>query len=425
MAQDDDRDFPEVPDRPSPVTLYPWLLIAWGAASHTVHGSFRPQWAAAAGLCAFAVLYMAALWVRWRTSRPGLAYPLLAALGAVTVALVIGFGQDMSSLFPLLSIVCGAVLPWVIPFKSGHGPPLPILTVFAAAAVSLLIAIGQGASASDIWSSWYGTALSGLVVAIIYRFIEAVAELRRTREELARSAVDAERLRFARDMHDLLGHTLSVIVVKAQVARKLAGRDPAQAQQQAADIEEIGRAALGEVRQAVAGYRGRGLARELEAARAALADAGISTEVRQDGPPVPAGADALLGWVVREGVTNVIRHSGGHRCEMDVRNAGGTVTVTVRDDGGGMPAGSSPSSSVPLPPSPSSGGHGLDGLRERLAADGGTLEAGPCPDGGFRLTASVPVPVDVPASVPLPAPAPAAAPATAPAPASAPHGARP
>ncbi len=180
-----------------------------------------------------------------------------------------------------------------------------------------------------------------------------------------------------------------MIVVKAQVARKLANRDPAQAQQQAADIEEIGRAALGEVRQAVEGYRGRGLARELEAARSALADAGIATEVRQDGPPVPPGADALLGWVVREGVTNVIRHSGGHRCEIGVRDAGGTVTVTIRDDG---PASLPPS--APL----TSGGHGLNGLRERLAADGGTLAAGPCPDGGFLLTAAVPVAVAVPAS---------------------------
>jgi two-component system sensor histidine kinase DesK len=402
MAQGDDRDFPEVPDRPSVVALYPWLLIAWGAASHTVHGSFRPQWAAAAGLAAFAVLYMAALWVRRRTSRPSAAYLLLAVLAADTVALVIGFGQDMNSLFPLLSIVCGAVLPWVVPFKTGHGPPLPILIVFAVAAVSLAIAIAQHASAGDIWASWYGAALSGLVVAIISRYIEAVAQLRRTREELARSAVDAERLRFARDMHDLLGHTLSVIVVKAQVVRKLAGRDPAQAQQQAADIEEIGRAALGEVRQAVAGYRGRGLTRELEAARAALADAGITTEVRQDGPPVPPGADALLGWVVREGVTNVIRHSGGRRCEIDVRDCGRSVTVTIRDDGPPV------SASAALT---AGGGHGLDGLRERLAADGGTLAAGPCPGGGFRLTATVPVPVAVspmtraPASAQVQAPA--------------------
>src|ERR1700744_1714024 len=247
MAQGAGRAFPEVPDRPSPASLYPWLLIAAGTASDAFHGKFHPGWLAVAGLAAFAVLYVATLWVRWRSSRPRASYWLLAALGALTFALVLGFGQDMTALFPLLSIACGAVIPWVM-HRSGHGPPLPILTVFVVAIGSMLIAIGQGASAGDIWSAWYGPALSGLVVAIIYRFMEAVAELRRTREELARSAVDAERLRVARDMHDLLGHTLSVMVVKAQVTRKLVSRDPAQAEQQALDIEEIGRGALSEVR---------------------------------------------------------------------------------------------------------------------------------------------------------------------------------
>jgi two-component system sensor histidine kinase DesK len=102
----------------------------------------------------------------------------------------------------------------------------------------------------------------------------------------------------------------------------------------------------------------------------------------------------LLGWVVREGVTNVIRHSGGRQCEIEVHSRDGSVTVTVRDDGGGTmavePAGqqSSPENTTPRGPS---GGHGLKGLRERLAAGGGTLEAGPRPGGGFCLTATVPV----------------------------------
>jgi two-component system sensor histidine kinase DesK len=380
MAQVDGRDFADVPDRPSVVALYPWLLIAGGAASDAVDGKLHPAWLAALGLAAFAGLYAAAIWVRWRTDRLRASCLLLTALGMVTLGLNLAFGPDLTVLFPLLTIACGAVVPWVFLRGDGHGPPLPLLVVFAVACVSALIAWGQGSSAGDVWSAWYGPVLSGLVVSVIYRFIEAVAELRRTREELARSAVDAERVRFARDMHDLLGHTLSVMVVKAQAARKLAARDPALAAQQAMDIEEIGRSALGEVRQAITGYRGRGLARELEAARTALADAGMTAEVRQDGPPVPAGADALLGWVVREGVTNVIRHSGGHQCQIDVHNRDGCVTVTVNDDGDGTPAGP-----------PSSGGHGLDGLRERLAADGGALEAGPRPGGGFRLTAAVPV----------------------------------
>jgi two-component system sensor histidine kinase DesK len=389
MAQGDARDFPEVPDRPSPVTLYPWLLIAAGAVRDTADGKFHPAWLAGCGLLVFAGLYMAATWFRWR-GRPPVAYVMLVLLAAVTLSLNLGFGAGMNALVPLLSIACGAVVPWVMPFRGGHGPPVPLLVVFTVAFASMLIAVGQGASAGDIWAGWYAPALSGGIVAILYRFIEAVGELRRTREELARAAVDAERLRFARDLHDLLGHTLSVMVVKAQVTRKLVTRDPALAAQAALDIEDIGREALAEVRQTVAGYRGRGLARELEAARTALAGAGMSVAVRQDGPPVAAGADALLGWVVREGVTNVIRHSGGHECQVEVRNDGGCATVTIHDDGAGAVSPEAGSAGA-LP----SGGHGLDGLRERLAADGGTLTAGPAPGGGFRLTATVPVPASV------------------------------
>ncbi len=111
--------------------------------------------------------------------------------------------------------------------------------------------------------------------------------------------------------------------------------------------------------------------------------------VRQDGPPVPAGTDALLGWVVREGITNVIRHSGGHWCEIEVRNSPALITVTICDDGGGPAASSGGLGASKDHPS---GGHGLDGLRERLAANGGTLEAGPRSSGGFRLTATVHVP---------------------------------
>ena len=385
MARGDDRDFADVPDRPSPVSLYPWLLIAWSAGSDTIGGKLHPGWLAAGGLVAFAGLYAAAIWLRWRTSLQRAAYLLLTLLGVVTVSLNLGFGPDMTALFPLLTIACGAVVPWVFLLKNGHGPPLPLLVVFLVGPLSALIAARQGSSVGTIWSAWYGPVLSGLIVAVIYRFLEAVAELRRTREELARSAVDAERLRFARDMHDLLGHTLSVMVVKAQAARKLASRDPALAAQQAMDIEEIGRGALTEVREAIAGYRGRGLTRELAAARTGLADAGVTVTVRQDGPSVPTEADTLLGWVVREGATNIIRHSGGHKCEIEVRSSGESVTVTIRDNGSGA--------QTPSTPPSASGGHGIDGLRERLAADGGTLEAGPQPGGGFRLAATVPLPV--------------------------------
>lgn len=381
MAAGGELEFRDVPDKPNPYSLYPWLLIASNTVSDTVSGRMHPAWLSGCGLAAFTVLYIVTIWIRWRSDRRLTAYLLLAALGGVTLAMNIVFRSDAVVLFSLLSIVIGAVVPW----RERRELPLPLVAVLVVACTAALVTWLQGYSGGDIWQAWYGSVLPGLIVSVIYRFIVAIAELRRTREELARSAVDAERLRFARDVHDLLGHTLSVMVVKAQLVRKLAPRDAELAVQQAIDIEEAGRQALTEVRNAVTGYRGRGLTREVEAARTALADAGIAAVVRQDGPPLPADhpADAVLGWVVREGVTNVIKHSGGKRCEIGIRHQGGTARIEITDDGAGSVA-------APLP----SGGHGLSGLTERVAAAGGTLEAGPRDGGGFTLAAGVPVLAD-------------------------------
>ena len=140
----------------------------------------------------------------------------------------------------------------------------------------------------------------------------------------------------------------------------MALRDPEQAAEQAAAIETVGRQALAE-------------------AQAALADADFTVAVRQDDVPLTPAADALLGWVIREGVTNVIRHSGGHQAEIEVGHRHGQAFAEIRDDGGGSPA-------VQLP----SGGNGLGGLRERAAAAGGTVEAGPRRGGGYRLCVRIP-----------------------------------
>jgi two-component system sensor histidine kinase DesK len=360
---------------PPAVAFYPWLLVASAAALDVLQGKTRPAWVAGGGLVVFAVLYMTAIWLKIKARRQRDAAVALAVLGAVTLALASGFGGDMFALFPLLSIVCGIVVPW-----TQRRPPWPPVVVGGVACAGTLIAWIRHAPAGDTWSVLYGTFLAGFIIAMILRLISVIRELQETRQELAAAAVAQERLRFARDLHDLLGHTLSVMVIKAQVVRKLATRDPELAAQQAADIERVGRQALTEVRESVSGYRGRGIGRELEQARTALADAGFTVAVQQDDSPLPAEAGALLGWVIREGVTNVIRHSGGRQCEIDIRHRGGQAAVEIRDDGNGSPA-------VELP----SGGHGLGGLRERLCSAGGTLEAGPRRDGGYRLLACIPV----------------------------------
>jgi two-component system, NarL family, sensor histidine kinase DesK len=380
MKPDDGQQADDIPERLNPAALYVWLTVTGGAVGSILNGRTHPVWLAGAGLTAFAALYVTAIWARLKANRPTTAYILLAGLGAVTFALNLGLGTDMAALFPLLAIVCGAILPWR---ERPNRPPLIVVILWTLATVAALTLWVHHASLGTIWQVWYSSVLSGFVVALISRFMQVIRELRLTRQELADAAVDAERLRFARDMHDLLGHTLSVMVVKAQVVRKLAPRDPQAAAVQAADIEQVGRQALTEVRQAVTGYRGRGLGREVEAARTSLADAGYTVHVSQDGEPLPAQAGSLLGWVVREGATNVIKHSGGHRCEIAIRRKLGTATVEITNDGTGHPATTLPS-----------GGHGLGGLRERVEAAGGTLEAGPRTDGGFRLAATVPVPAE-------------------------------
>ena len=310
-----------------------------------------------------------------RVLRTGLA--LLAVQGITTVALVLGSPQS-ALLFPLLAIATVVVL------DAGPGlRAIPVLTVLAA--VVVLVADRGENRAAYAMAAAVTTVLSGLGCWSFRHLFALVAELARTREELARVAVVHERERFSRDLHDLLGHTLSVVVVKAQAVQRIAASDPAAAAGHAGDIEAIGRRALTEVRQAVEGYRGTGFAAELDRAHAALVTAGIAVGVT--GPPLevlqlPDDVDALFGWVVREGVTNVVRHSGARSCRVTWSASADAARLEVTDDGRGA------GDATARPPA--SGG--LAGLRARVAATGGNLTATPSPGGGFRLAVSVPLP---------------------------------
>lgn len=143
-----------------------------------------------------------------------------------------------------------------------------------------------------------------MVTATVLSLFDTIQELNTTRQELARSAVEKERLRFSRDLHDLLGHTLSVVVVKAEAVRRLAPRDLDAALAQATDIEAVGRQALTEIREAVSGYREGSLTTELDSARSALEAAGIEPVVRQAGPPLPhRPAPCWAGWSARASPT--------------------------------------------------------------------------------------------------------------------------
>jgi two-component system sensor histidine kinase DesK len=179
-------------------------------------------------------------------------------------------------------------------------------------------------------------------------------------------AVSQERTRFARDLHDILGHSLTVITVKAELAGRLVELAPDRAGAEIADIERLARDALADVRVAVSGYREANLAAELVSARAALDAAGIEAELPTAVDDVPGERSELFGWAVREGVTNVIRHSGAARCRVLVR----AEEIRIEDDGRTRPA---------------ADGNGVNGLRERAEKLGAGVTVGRSDLGGFLL----------------------------------------
>jgi two-component system sensor histidine kinase DesK len=253
--------------------------------------------------------------------------------------------------------------------------PLPLaLTVYAAV-------VAASATLPYVVPGWHGdngglvlgTITAGLAMFGVLQLVQRNVQLTAAREEIADLAVSQERGRFARDLHDLLGHTLTVITMKAELAGRLAHLDPDRAAAEIADVERLARDALADVRATVAGYRAVSLPNELAAARVALDAAGIEADLPTAVDNVPTDRRELLGWAVREGVTNVVRHSGARHCRIVV--SGNAVEVV--DDGRG-PAewGTAP---------PDAGGHGLAGLRERAADAGASVSVGAAEGGGFRL----------------------------------------
>ena len=202
----------------------------------------------------------------------------------------------------------------------------------------------------------------------------AQGRLRRADEEIERLAALAERERIARDLHDLLGHTLSLIVVKSELAARLAEGDPRRAGEEMRDVERIGREALAEVRAAVVGYRAQGLRGELDGARRALDAAGVEAAVDVDLPALPIAYESALALALRESVTNVVRHAEARHATVRIGVEGSSIVLEVTDDGHG---GSGPE------------GAGLTGMRERITALGGAVQC----DGrsGMRVRVSLPV----------------------------------
>ena len=304
-----------------------------------------------AALVAFAAVYMT-LWLRARAGRwrmmsdPPLAFSLtylsaLVVLGGVVVACV---GEAGLACVVYLSVGCVMVFPFRV--------AAPIVVALTVATFFL--------GAVEGWGSQIGTAFSIMAASVAVFGLRAIisrnSDLVHAQEENSRLAVDNERTRFARDLHDILGHSLTVITVKAELAQKLMDVDLDRARAEVADLERLSRDALVDVRRAVEGYRDITLPGELVRARVALQAAEIRAEIPGSTDEVPSDLRELFAWTVREGVTNVIRHSGARHCEVRLS----ATRAEVLDDGGATP-------------SPTGHGSGLAGLRERAAAAGATV----------------------------------------------------
>jgi two-component system, NarL family, sensor histidine kinase DesK len=273
--------------------------------------------------------------------------------------------------------------------RLAQSPRAAVAGAACCAAGALGVGIYHGVTYGNSLEIIAGPLLAAFFAYAAARRIELVTKLRETRAELARMAVADERLRIARDLHDLLGHSLSLITLKAELAGRLIEADPDRAAHEISDLEAVARRSLGEVRAAVTSYRQPTLAAELAEARQMLAAAGMDCEVRAPASlELAPDAEALLAWTVREGATNAVRHSGARTVTITVTAAGGEVTAEVADDGTG-PAWDP--GSDPGPARPAEHGSGLTGLTERARQAGAQISAGEGHGGkGFRLLVRVP-----------------------------------
>lgn len=336
-------------------------------------------------------------WTRGRREQP---LRLLWTFGAVTAAVAVaaigiaerGPGGDK------VDSAAGAVFGIVLIYGAGvialgvraRRRVFAVVGGFAVGAGAVSFPIGAPALAALVSSLavLFGAALLAFTSVFSVWLLNAVYELDEARETRARLAVAEERLRFGRDLHDVIGRNLAVIALKSELAVQLARRERPEAVEQMIEVQRIAQESQREVRDVVRGYREIDLGAELAGAHGVLTAAGIACEVRGETAGLPADVQSALGWVVREAATNVLRHGDAGRCEVGIRVLEGRVVLTVENDG----ASDVPPESRGVPPE--GHGSGLAGLRERLAAVDGTLEAGRVRKGVFRVVAEVPLTVN-------------------------------
>ncbi|QFG27398.1 two-component sensor histidine kinase [Actinomadura sp. WMMB 499] len=253
-------------------------------------------------------------------------------------------------------------------------PPVALAMAAAGAGAHLL---GHGTAAAV--NSAISTLVSGLVVYGLVKLARLERDLQAAGAELARAATVQERLRAARDLHDLLGHSLAAILLKCELARRLSAADPARARAELAEVAGTAERARADLRAAAGGGAGLSLDGEVRSARSVLTAAGVTVAADSGHPDLDAAASAVLGTVLREAVTNVLRHSAAEHCTIATGHDGGTVRLVVENDGLDPRAPRTPP------------GSGLGNLTTRLAAHHGTLSARADGEGRFRLEATLPL----------------------------------
>jgi two-component system, NarL family, sensor histidine kinase DesK len=310
------------------------------------------------GAFAFLVLYFGIF--RWprRWSHAGLVCMLLLGIGYAP------FNHGAATFF----VYAGSFVPFLVETE--------MAAILLVAAIGVLVGLVTWIFHLPA-DFWFPALAFGLLVGVSNIFFaqrdRTNRSLRRAQEEIEHLAKIAERERIARDLHDVLGHTLSVIILKSELAGKLLDRDPVRARTEIADVEHTARQALSDVRGTIRGYRSHSLETELKHARATLGTAGVTLDLDSEEVPLTPVQESVVSLVLREAVTNVVRHAHANRCSLRIAPVNGSCRVVIYDDGrgGGFE------------------GNGLRGMRERVEALNGTLERQVL--GGTRLTIQFPL----------------------------------
>jgi len=348
----------------------PWATLLWLAylffffiQPATDHATAR-QWAITLlGASIFLVLYFS-LFLGRRQSRTR---SLLHIGGIALLGLAYSPFNPGASTFIIYACA-------FVPFAVGSD----LLAMELIAGILAVVAVEAWWTHLPWWYWIYGVGLAAVIGGSNIYFAQrnrALSRLRMAHDEIEHLAKVAERERIARDLHDVLGHTLSVVILKSELAGKLMDREPERAGKEIREVEQIARQALTEVREAIRGYRSQGLAAELAQAKSTLETAGIAVESEVSASlKLPPLQESVLSLAVREAVTNVVRHAQARRCRLQVARQNGSCRLEIQDDGRG---------------GDSLEGNGLRGMRERVETLGGSLLRST--GGGTTLTITLPL----------------------------------